>query len=54
MLIEEELLLQESEISSFSDDERLNGVNPDRYGGRRFVPFDKGGNSDARGGWLPN
>ena len=37
-----------------TDDEKKNGVDPARYGGRHLVPYDKGGESDASGGWLPN
>lgn len=47
-------LLSENEISSLSDSEKLNGVNPKKYSGRKFIPFDKGGESDTDDGWLPN
>lgn len=52
-ILDEELLLSDSEIASLTEDEKLNGVDPTHYGGRRFVPYDKGGEGDAEGGWLP-
>ncbi|HLO16785.1 MAG TPA: hypothetical protein VK206_18270 [Anaerolineales bacterium] len=30
------------------------GVDPKKYEGRTFVPYDKGGESDTSEGWLPN
>ncbi len=53
-VIEMNKLLTEEEIKGLSDDENINGVNPSTYNGRHFVPYDKGGASDASGGWLPN
>ncbi len=53
-LLDESLLLTEAEIAALTDVEKLNGVDPSKYGGRHFVPYDKGGESDAVGGWLPN
>ncbi len=48
------LLLKDSEIDNLSNEEKINGVDPSRYGGRCFVPYDKGGESNSDGGWLPN
>jgi type I restriction-modification system DNA methylase subunit len=53
-IIDEELLLTDEQIRNLTDDERQNGVNPDNYEGRHFLPYDKGGASDADEGWLPN
>ena len=53
-LLDEAELLTEAQIAALSDSEKKDGVNPANYGGRRFVPYDKGGESDAEGGWMPN
>ena len=53
-ILDEAQLLNETQIAALSADEKLNGVNPNDYGGRCFVPYDKGGASDAEGGWMPN
>jgi type I restriction-modification system DNA methylase subunit len=53
-IIDESKLLTEKDISQFTDDEKQNGVNPKEFGGRYFLPYDKGGESDAGEGWLPN
>ncbi|RJQ74159.1 MAG: hypothetical protein C4519_17185 [Desulfobacteraceae bacterium] len=47
-------ILSQAEIASFTEDEKLNGVDPNRYGGRTFIPFDKGGAAETDDGWLPN
>ena len=63
------LVLKESELENIRRDEKLrmdvieNGIckNPHHkshmhryFGGRYFVPYDKGGASDVEEGWLPN
>jgi hypothetical protein len=53
-ILDESKLLTEREIAQFSDEEKLNGVDPAKYEGRHFIPYDKGGESDASEGWLPN
>ena len=53
-VLDESLLLTTQEIGNLTQREKLNGVNPTDYGGRHFVPYDKGGESDAEEGWLPN
>ncbi len=53
-LLDESLLLTEAEIAALTDDEKRNGVDPATHDGRHFVPYDKGGESDADDGWLPN
>ncbi len=53
-LLDESELLTDAEIAALTDDEKQNGVDPARHGGRHFVPYDKGGESDAEGGWMPN
>jgi type I restriction-modification system DNA methylase subunit len=47
-------LLTEKEIKSLTEQEKRNGVDPRKYGGRFFLPYDKGGESNSDGGWLPN
>jgi hypothetical protein len=61
-----EYLLTEDDLERIRSDETLrlsvieNGVSKDdltsnRYfGGRYIAPYDKGGESDAEGGWIPN
>jgi hypothetical protein len=61
-----EFLLTEEDLERIRSDERLrlavieNGISKDdpssdRYfGGRHILPYDKGGESDAQGGWMPN
>jgi hypothetical protein len=53
-ILDEHKLLTEEDISQFTDDEKRNGVNLNKFGGRHFLPYDKGGESDAGEGWLPN
>ena len=53
-ILDDSKLLSEKEIAALSDKEKSDGVDPKSYGGRHFVPYDKGGESDAREGWLPN
>ncbi len=53
-IIDDAKLLTTAEIAILSEDEKMNGVDPKKYGGRHFVPYDKGGESDADEGWLPN
>jgi type I restriction-modification system DNA methylase subunit len=53
-ILDESKLLTEQEIANLTEDEKRNGVDPAKYGGRHFLPYDKGGESDAEGGWLPN
>jgi len=67
--IDLDLVLKEDELEKIRKDEKLrqdvieNGlcINPNHkahqhryFGGRYFVPYDKGGASDIEGGWLPN
>ena len=53
-VLDESKLLSEKEIARLSKGEKENGVDPKKHGGRHFVPYDKGGEGDAEGGWLPN
>ena len=53
-ILDESKLLTDREIDRLSDNEKLNGVDPAQYEGRHFIPYDKGGESDAGEGWLPN
>jgi len=53
-LIDRTELLTERDIGNLTEGEKRNGVDPAKYGGRHFVPYDKGGASDADAGWLPN
>ncbi len=53
-ILDESKLLTEQDIAQLTDEEKLNGVNPNKYKGRHFLPYDKGGESNASAGWLPN
>ena len=53
-ILDETRLLCEQDIAGLTEDEKLNGVDPARHGGRYLVPYDKGGASDIKEGWLPN
>lgn len=53
-ILDENLLLSNEEIANLSTTEKQNGVDPARYDNRCFVPYDKGGASDAEEGWLSN
>ncbi len=53
-LLDESKLLSETEIAALTDNEKLNGIDPKKYGGKYFVPYDKGGESEAGEGWMPN
>ena len=53
-ILEARKLLTETEISNLTEIEKTKGVDPQVYGGRHFLPYDKGGESNAGDGWLPN
>ena len=53
-ILDENLLIADEQILNLTDDEKQNGVNPDNYDGRHFLPYDKGAASDTEEGWLPN
>jgi type I restriction-modification system DNA methylase subunit len=53
-ILDESKLLKEEEIAQLTENEKLNGVDPEKYNGRCFLPYDKGGESDTDEGWLPN
>jgi type I restriction-modification system DNA methylase subunit len=53
-ILDESKLLIDKEITNLSDDEEKKGINPQTYGGKHFLPYDKGGESDSDLGWLPN
>ncbi len=53
-LLDESKLLTEEELSTLSEKEKRDGINPKKYGRRHFVPYDKGGESNSDEGWLPN
>lgn len=48
------LVLLDSEISKFDNTEKFNGIDKKKYGGKYFIPFDKGSDSDSDDGWMPN
>jgi len=48
------LVFTPDEYANFSDDEKINGINPKNYKGKYLVPLDKGGESNSNVGWLPN
>lgn len=47
-------VLTQTELNNLSRDEQLNGVNPNNYEGRHFIPFDKGSETDTENNWLAN
>jgi type I restriction-modification system DNA methylase subunit len=47
-------VLTNSEVFHLTENEKKNGVNPDCYGGRHFIPYEKGSSCDSEEGWLPN
>ncbi len=53
-ILDESTLLTEDELFQLTEDEKRDGVNPKKFGGRHFLPYDKGGESDTSEGWLPN
>ena len=53
-ILDESKLLTEQDIAQLTDEEKSNGVDPHKYQGRYFLPYDKGGESNAGEGWLPN
>lgn len=53
-ILDDNKLLTEQEIAQLTDEEKCNGVDPEKYGERYFLPYDKGGESDTDEGWLPN
>jgi type I restriction-modification system DNA methylase subunit len=54
MILDPAELLKTAEIAHLEPEERRDGVDPKKYYGRKFVPFDKGGSSETDEGWLPN
>ena len=53
-ILDESKLLRDEEIAALTDNEKLSGIDPKKYGGKHFLPFDKGGESDTGEGWMPN
>ena len=53
-ILDEAKLLSETEIDRLTPDEKWNGIDPKRHNGKFIVPFDKGGESEAAEGWMPN
>lgn len=52
--INDRWVLTPTELDALSNYERQNGVLRATHNGRFVVPYDKGGESDAALGWLPN
>lgn len=53
-LVDESLVLTAEEMASLSQDEKMNGFDETRFGGKYLVPYDKGEESQTEEGWLPN
>lgn len=54
-IIEDNMICSDEEINSISGNEKVHGLNKDwNILEGCFVPFEKGGESNADGGWLPN
>ncbi len=55
--VDPDLVLTEEELRDYCsrpEEARMRGIAPEEYGGRHFIPYDKGGESDLEaGGWLP-
>ena len=52
--VDKNLILTHEEIQNLSQNERFNGVDRAKYGGKYFIPFDKGSDSNSDEGWMPN
>lgn len=52
--VESRQVVTRDELESLTTEEKLQGISPDRFDGRTFVPYDKGCASFAIEGWLPN
>lgn len=52
-VIDPALCLSEGECAQLTADERENGLDGGHWGGRVYVPYDKGEPSVVRAGWLP-
>ncbi|MEA3224910.1 MAG: hypothetical protein U9Q07_03095 [Planctomycetota bacterium] len=52
-IADHDLILTPEEAQSLTDDEKMNGFNPARFGGKKLVRYDKGGKSSTGEGWLP-
>ncbi len=52
--VDAKLILTQRELRDLTEEEQLNGIPTSRFGGKHFVPFDKGGEADTEVGWLPN
>ncbi|MFC1620386.1 Eco57I restriction-modification methylase domain-containing protein [Candidatus Neomarinimicrobiota bacterium] len=53
-ILDEKLLLTDTELAELSADEKRDGIDPEEHDGKYFVPYDKGGASETSEGWLPN
>lgn len=53
-ILDEDQLLNDEEVAALTDAEKLNGIDPKKHGGKHFLPYDKGGESEAGEGWMPN
>ena len=49
-----ELILSEKEIKSLNEIEKGEGIDIQKHGGKCFIPFDKGSDSNSNDGWMPN
>ncbi len=52
--VDTDLILSEDAVKSFNTIEKLEGIDKKKYGGRYFIPFDKGSDSNSDEGWMPN
>ena len=52
-LVNKDLILDNKQIEQLNDNEKEDGINKSKSN-KYFVPYDKGGDSDASEGWLPN
>ena len=52
-IVDNSLVLSEEDYELLDQDEMKNGINPDKFGGRYIIRYDKGGGSDTDEAWLP-
>jgi hypothetical protein len=53
-LVDPDRMVDATGLAGLSPEQRRDGIEPGALGGRNFVPYDKGGESDIEEGWLPN
>lgn len=52
--VEKSKIMTKKDIAMLSEHDKFYGIEPSKYSGRCFIPFDKGGSSNADDGLMPN